>query len=233
MIGVFMPTKSQKLYPDSGVELGKISSRFYDPLMNLFTFGYYHFFIRKAIRLMDIAEGEWILDMGSGSGLNACLMAKRVFSDNDNTNSGKKGRILGLDISDIMLKKFNKRCKKYPDVQAIYSRIDIPLDYRDEFDKVFISFVLHGFPFEVQKVIIANAYNALKEGGELCILDYNEFNPTDLKGFTRMFFFSLECKYAHEFVKRDWKSILREMGFTSFREYPLMHGFTRLLCARK
>lgn len=59
----------------------------------------------------------------------------------------------------------------------------MPLTYHEEFDKVFISFILHGFE-NAQKVdIIGNAYRALKPGGVFYILDYEELF---LKGHLRL-----------------------------------------------
>ncbi|MCD6296220.1 MAG: hypothetical protein J7M30_03600, partial [Deltaproteobacteria bacterium] len=61
---------------DSKVEVTGAEARHYDLLMNLITGGTYPFFIRRVIRDMDIQPDDAILDLGSGSGRNACLMAR-------------------------------------------------------------------------------------------------------------------------------------------------------------
>jgi demethylmenaquinone methyltransferase/2-methoxy-6-polyprenyl-1,4-benzoquinol methylase len=98
---------------------------------------------------MDIQEGQSILDLGSGTGRNECFMAEKV---------GHRGRVLRLDISREMLNIARKRCQSYPWVQFNKKRIEALLSYREEFDKVFISFTLHGFENDQKIKIIRNAY---------------------------------------------------------------------------
>ncbi|MBC8429522.1 MAG: class I SAM-dependent methyltransferase, partial [Dehalococcoidia bacterium] len=131
--------------------------------MNVISLGYYPLLIKKVIGKMDIQPGQSILDLGSGTGRNDCLMAQKI---------GPRGKILGLDISKEMLSLSRRRCRPYANVQFREQRVETLLTYQEEFDKVFISFVLHGFE-DAQKVrIISNAYWALKPGGLFYILDY-------------------------------------------------------------
>jgi len=58
-----MNPKTDKLYPDSGVELKPFSARNYDMVMNMATLGLYRGFIHGAIRAMDIQCGDTILDL--------------------------------------------------------------------------------------------------------------------------------------------------------------------------
>jgi ubiquinone/menaquinone biosynthesis C-methylase UbiE len=55
-------------------------------------------------------------------------------------------------------------------------RVELPLPYKEDFDTVSISFVLHGFENAQKLGIIHNAYQALKTGGSLYVLDYAEFD---------------------------------------------------------
>ena len=66
----------QKLYPESIVETKGFTAKYYDALMDIITFGRYHLFIEKSIELMRIRPPDRILDLGTGTGRNACLMAK-------------------------------------------------------------------------------------------------------------------------------------------------------------
>jgi len=151
----------------SKVEVGPKTARYYDLLMNVLSLRYYPILIKKIINKMNIQPGQSILDLGSGTGRNDCLMARKI---------GSKGRILGLDISREMLSLSRKRCRSYANVQFKEQRIDTPLSHQEEFDKVFISFALHGFEDEQKVRIINNAYRALKPKGTFLILDYNEFD---------------------------------------------------------
>ncbi len=213
----------EKIYPDSEVELTPFLARHYDTLLNVVTLGFYRRFIRKAIAGMKIRKEDQILDLGCGTGRNACLMYQYL--------SG--GAVTGLDISEVMESHFRKKCAGKPGAEFIRQRIDIPFDLNRKFDKVFISFVLHGFPQEVREVVVRNAYNHLKEGGTFHILDYGEFDLEKTPAYIRIPFKKIECKYAFDYIKRDWKEILRETGFREFRELKLGGRYARLLTARR
>jgi ubiquinone/menaquinone biosynthesis C-methylase UbiE len=60
----------------SHVEVGERAARRYDLTMDLLLVGRYQAFIEKAIERMDIRQGDAILDLGSGTGHNICVMLK-------------------------------------------------------------------------------------------------------------------------------------------------------------
>ena len=213
-----------KFYPDSGVEIQGFTAKFYDKIMNIMTFGGYSLFIKKAIKSMGIHQDDKILDFGAGTGRNALLMNKYL--------SGE-GEILGLEISDLMIAQFKNKTASFKNLDIINQRIDQPFELEKKYDKVFISFVFHGFPFEIQKNIIQNAFNALKENGEFIILDFNEFVTDETPLYFRIPFKIIECKYAFEYVERDWKNILSEFGFRDFEEKLFLKKHIRLLKAKK
>jgi demethylmenaquinone methyltransferase/2-methoxy-6-polyprenyl-1,4-benzoquinol methylase len=118
-------------------------------------------------------------------------------------------------------------------VKFLKQRIDIPFDLNEKFDKIFISFVIHGFPHEIRKVIIENTFQHLKPGGEFQILDFAEFDMDKMPVLHRKIFTAVECKYAFDYIKRDWKEILRGYGFDNFEERSYMKQYVRLLRAVK
>lgn len=208
----------------SKVEIGPGGARHYDLMMNLISLGRYSHFIKEVVEKMNIRPGQSILDLGSGTGKNDCFMAKKV---------GPEGKILGLDISKEMLNIAQKRCRLYPQVQFQEQRIDIPLSFQEKFDKVFISFVLHGFENNQKLKIIDNAYRALKSGGAFYILDYNQFNLADLWFPVRWVFIHGECELAREFLKLHLKKMLSSQGFSNFEEELFFKKYLRLLKAIK
>ncbi len=214
----------RKFYPESKVEIQGFVAKFYDSLLNYASFGKYTSFIKKAINLMEIKPDDKILDFGAGTGRNSLLMQKYL---------SKKGEILGLEISELMIAQFYNKTKKIKNIEIKNQRIDQPFVLEKKYDKVFISFVFHGFPFEIQKNIISNAFNALKEGGEFIILDFNEFVINETPLYFRIPFQIIECKYAFEYVERDWKKILTEFGFIEFKERFFLRNHLRLLKAVK
>lgn len=193
---------------------------FYDLLLDIATLGRYPSFIKSAIELMRIVPQDDILDMGAGTGRNACLMMKYL---------SREGVLIGVDLSSRMIAQFRKKCAASPNAQIVNARIDQPLAFKKEFDKVFISFVLHGFPQEAREVIIENAFRALKKGGAFFILDYNEFQIKRMPFYLRAAFKLVECPDAFDFIERDWKGILGQRGFHDFEEHSFFSGYVRLL----
>jgi demethylmenaquinone methyltransferase/2-methoxy-6-polyprenyl-1,4-benzoquinol methylase len=219
-----MSSKKDKIYPNSGVELSAFTAKNYDNLMNIASLGFYRSFIHRAIRAMDIKPGDKILDLGCGAGRNTCIMEEFL---------GDTGKITGMDISPIMEKQFKKKCAKYHNAKFIKQRIDLPFSLSEQFDKIFISFVIHGFPHNSRKKVIENVYNNLKPGGLFLMLDFAEFNMRDMPLLYRFAFKTIECKYAFDFIKRDWKQILGSYNFTDFKEIYLFKKYVRLLKAKK
>jgi demethylmenaquinone methyltransferase/2-methoxy-6-polyprenyl-1,4-benzoquinol methylase len=214
----------QKLYTDSKIELTPTIARHYDRIMNSISFGKYSQFIHRAVRDMNIRHGDQILDMGCGTGKNAALVAERM---------GANGSITGVDLSPEMEKQFLQRHDSDQRITFSKQRIDIPFDLGKKFDKVLISFVIHGFPHEVREQVLENAYQHLKPGGKLMILDFAEINMEEMPWHHRFIFKTVECVYAFDFIDRDWKSILKEHGFTDFGESFYFRNYARLLTAFK
>jgi demethylmenaquinone methyltransferase/2-methoxy-6-polyprenyl-1,4-benzoquinol methylase len=213
-----------KLYPESKVEIQGFTAKHYDTIMNIVSFGFYAKFIGNAISKLEIKDEDYILDLGCGTGRNACLMRNYL---------SEKGFILGLDVSEGMGKQFDEKVRNFKNVAFKNQRIDLPFSLEDKFDKVFISFVLHGFPHEVRETIINNAYENLNTGGTFWILDFNEFALMDMPFYYRIPFVTIECPYAFDFIERDWKKILKKSGFNNFIERLYLKSYIRLLAAKK
>ncbi|MEA1875558.1 MAG: methyltransferase domain-containing protein [Bacteroidota bacterium] len=214
----------KKLYPDSGVELSKFTAKNYDKVMNIASMGLYKPFIKRAISDLDIKENDRILDFGCGTGRNILLMNK-YSSDNS--------LIIGLDISEDMEKQFKNNTKEFSNIEFINKRIDQLFELDQKFDKIFISFVIHGFPHEIRKNVIQNAFNHLNAGGTFNILDFAEFDMNKMPFHHRFIFKKIECKYAFDYIERDWKNILKEYGFNNFTEKFYFKKYVRLLTAAK
>jgi len=213
-----------KIYPESKIELSPFLSRHYDRILAFGTLGHYSRSINKAIEAMQIQAADHILDMGCGTGLNARLMLEYLDAH---------GSILGMDISEDMARQFQRRFRNDERVRFVNQRIDLPFQLDKKFNKILISFVVHGFPHEIRHVILQNALEHLQDGGSLFILDWSEFSLDAMPAFHRAVFKTAECKYAFDFVERDWKSILKEMGFVAFREHFYLREYMRLLEAVK
>ncbi len=213
-----------KLYPNSGVEVRGFVARFYDQIMDGASLGFYPRFIRSAVDKMNIRPGDHILDLGCGTGRNSLLMHSRL---------GDQGQVVGVDISPVMEKHFMKKTRGVPRVSFLHQRIDVPFELDYPFDKVLISFVIHGFPHESRLQIIENIHRNLKPGGSLFILDYAEFSLAEMPASHRLVFKFIECKYAFDHIERDWKRVLQDHGFGGFEEHFWFKNYVRLLKASK
>ena len=211
-----------ELYKDSKVELTRFTAAHYDFIMNLMSLGRYAHFIKEVVSLMHIRPEDKIIDLGCGTGRNAYLMVSYL---------SEKGRLLGMDISDEMEKQFCSLFKELTNVSFLKQRIDQLFELTETFDKAFISFVMHGFPHQVREKTIQNITNHLKPGGKFFILDYNEFSLQDMPLHLRIPFKIIECPYAFDFIKRDWKEILKDFGFQMFHEHLFFWNYVRLLVA--
>lgn len=219
-----MDLKTDRIYPDSGVELNPFMAKNYDLIMNLATLGLYNLFIHNVIKEMNIRSGDKILDLGCGTGRNAEIMSKYL---------NARGEITGIDVSPVMEKKFNKKLQNHENINFIRCRIDVPFELPGQYDKIFISFVIHGFPHEVRLRVLENIDHHLKSGGAFFMLDFAEFDMNEMPLLYRLIFKSIECKYAFDFIRRDWKEILSHYNFSGFKELFFVRNYVRLLRAEK
>ena len=214
----------KKLYPESAVEIDGLLARHYGFLLNLVTFGKYKKFIIKAVKEMKINPDDKIIDFGAGPGYNAQFMLEYL---------GSKGKILGLDIGEEAISKFREKFEGIGNVSIEKKRIDDTLPYQQSFDKALISFVIHGLPHPSREKLLDNARDVLNKEGTLFILDYGSFELSSLPFYIRIPFKLFECKFAFDYLERDWRGILLDHGFEVVENRSYFKNFTRLLVAKK
>ena len=206
------------------IEITGPVARFYDLLVFIGTAGLYQRILKRTIEEMEIEPNSRILDLGAGTGKNACMMRKNLSTD---------GNIVALEIGKQMQRQFQKKCRQYPNVNLWNIRIETALPFTQEFDKVLLSFVIHGFQQEQQQKILSNAFGALKPGGTLYILDWNEMKLEEQGLIFRFFMKKIECPEAHDFVAMNFGQVLSQTGFQNTRELLFAGGKIRLLMAEK
>src|SRR5205814_3551528 len=152
--------------------------------------------------LAALKEGETVLDLGSGGGIDVLLSAKRV---------GPTGKAYGLDMTDEMLAlaNDNKRRAGATNVEFLRGEIEqIPLP--DESVDVIISNCVINLSNDKRKVL-AEAFRVLKPGGRFAVSDVVVRGdvPPAVRSNIELW---IGC-VAGALEEQEFLSLLREVGF--------------------
>ena len=142
-----------------GISLGYLAEH-YDQL----TFTEKSKFRRNQIGLMDIREGEKVLEVGCGTGVLSILSKIAV---------GESGEVEGIDIAPKMIAKAQQKAEK-ANLKVNFKVESISeLPYPDNhFDLVISSMMFHHLPVEMKKQGLEEIYRVLKEEGRFFLCDF-------------------------------------------------------------
>mgnify|MGYP006097746653 CR=1 FL=1 len=159
---------------------------------------------------------ERILDLGCsfGSLTMACRMA---YPEAKN--------VIGIDISESALRWAHNVAKKRGTEVVFEQRNVLSTGYEDKsFDLITGFLLLHEIPYELLPSLLKEVFRLLDEGGQVRFLD---LPPYEVLSSERAFLQSFDAYgngevHWDDFLSRDLKSLLTEIGFEDVEDGPLV-----------
>jgi len=158
------------------------------------------------VALSSLREGETVLDLGSGTGLDCLLAAQRV---------GERGRVIGVDMTEEMVEKARENAQKggYRNVEFRQGEIeDLPVEDASV-DVVISNCVINLCPHKERA--FREAFRVLRPGGRMIISDLVLLKelPAPLKDSTEAY---IGC-IAGASKKDEYLETIRGAGFQGVR----------------
>ena len=198
------------LKPDQVVQLYRRLAPHYDNIMiPLQLFGL-ESQRRQAIERLALKEGDVVLDLGCGTGLNLSLLSERV---------GESGQVIAVDLSSEMLEEAGAKTRhlRFNNVTLIQGNM---LDYEPpvSFDAVLSTYALEMVP-EYDRVIKRMAHALNKSGRFVALgLKHPESWPTWLVELSLLLARPFKVSRAYESI-RPFDSIRTNLEVVEYQEF--------------
>ena len=152
--------------------------------------------------IASIKEGETVVDLGAGGGFDSFLAANKV---------GKKGKVIGVDMTSQMIDRARKNAKKgdYEHVEFRLGEIENLPVADNTADLIISNCVINLSPNK--RRVFNEAYRVLKPGGRMMISDIvllkelPDFIKEDMKSYAGCI--------SGAILKDQYLSLIKEAGF--------------------
>jgi demethylmenaquinone methyltransferase/2-methoxy-6-polyprenyl-1,4-benzoquinol methylase len=212
-----------------------------DFLSSFFSFGLDQGWRRKLVSLLDLKGSEQILDVCTGTGKLAFLLAGKV---------RKGGSVCGVDFSKEMLgeaeKKLNSRSSNLSFGLSDAKHLEFP---KNSFDAITVSFGMRNIPDTASA--LRQAFRVLKPGGSFCCLELTPPIKPWIKPLYKVYCFKvmpfiamkvLKTAVPYNYLPRsikafpssdEFKHTLENCGFINVTVHSMTFGIATIFYARK
>ena len=154
----------------------------------------------------SLREGETVLDLGSGAGIDCFMAARKV---------GEKGQVIGVDMTPEMIKKAQNNAEKgnYRNVEFRLGEIEnLPVE-DNSVDVVISNCVINLSPDK--KKVFQEVFRILKPGGRIMVSDMVLLKElsTELKSSFEAY---VAC-IAGAILKEEYLDLIKAAGFSEVR----------------
>jgi SAM-dependent methyltransferase len=162
--------------------------------------------------LAELKEGETVVDLGSGGGLDAFLVAQRV---------GEDGYVIGIDMTEEMIKRARENASRYGynNVEFRVGEIEnLPLE-DDSIDVIISNCVINLSPDKL--ATYKEAFRVLRRNGRILISDL--VTEGELPEDVRRSFEAWAGCIAGALEKQEYLNTIKKAGFrdvTIVAEHP-------------
>ncbi len=156
--------------------------------------------------LANLKEGEIVLDLGSGAGLDVFMAARQV---------GKTGYVIGVDMTPAMIEKAKENAEKLgvTNVEFRFGDIDeLPVE-NDSVDVIISNCVINLAPDKGK--VFREAFRALRPGGRMLISDI--VLEASLPQETRDEVATYTGCLGGAILKEEYLQQIRDAGFSDVR----------------
>ncbi len=179
------------------------------------------FYRKNAIESLEVKLGDTVVDACCGTGLNFSLLQRAI---------GPKGKLIGVDLTDAMLKQARKRIEKngWKNVELV--QCDISEYEFPDVNGILTTFALSLVP-NYDKVI-REAHDALVSGGRF--VDMNAKMPNGLLRYLKPLIFPLIKPFGDPekyMYVRTWESVDKYFSKSYFKEF--FSGAVYITCGEK